>query len=132
MYYIYSSNLFTMKFIIRFLIKIATVIGLSYLLPAIWSGFSNPIVNSPLDAVKVALVLTVLNTFIKPIIKIFALPITCITLGLFSLVISAAMVVLTDNILDGFQVGGWIAALIFSLSFSFISATVEKFIVDEE
>jgi putative membrane protein len=132
LYYIYSSNLFTMKFIIRFLIKIATVIGLSYLLPAIWSGFSNPIVNSPLDAVKVALVLTVLNTFIKPIIKIFALPITCITLGLFSLVISAAMVVLTDNILDGFQVGGWIAALIFSLSFSFISATVEKFIVDEE
>jgi putative membrane protein len=102
------------------------------LLPAIWSGFSNPIVFSPLDAVKVALVLTVLNTFIKPIIKIFALPITCITLGLFSLVISAAMVVLTDNILDGFQVGGWLAALIFSLSFSFISATVEKFIVDEE
>ncbi|MBK9794785.1 MAG: phage holin family protein [Sphingobacteriales bacterium] len=121
-----------MKFIIRFLIKIATVIGLSYLLPAVWSGFSNPIVNSPLDAVKVALVLTLLNTFIKPIIKIFALPITCITLGLFSLVISAAMVVLTDNMLDGFQVGGWLAALIFSLSFSFISATVEKFIVDED
>lgn len=121
-----------MKFIIRFLIKIATVIGLSYLLPAVWSGFSNPIVNSPLDAVKVALVLTLLNTFIKPIIKIFALPITCITLGLFSLGISAAMVVLTDNMLDGFQVGGWLAALIFSLSFSFISATVEKFIVDED
>ncbi len=121
-----------MKFIIRFLIKVATVIALSYLLPSLWSGFSNPIVNSPLDAVKVALVLTVLNTFIKPVLKFFALPITCLTLGLFSLVISAAMVILTDNILDGFQVGGWIAALIFSLSFSFISATVEKFIVDED
>jgi putative membrane protein len=121
-----------MKFIIRFLIKVATVIALSYLLPTLWSGFSNPIVFSPLDAVKVALVLTILNTFIKPILKFFALPITCLTLGLFSLVISAAMVVLTDNILDGFQVGGWIAALVFSLSFSFISATVEKFIVDDD
>lgn len=121
-----------MKFIIRFLIKIATVIALSYLLPAVWTGFANPIVNTPLDAVKVALLLTLLNTFVKPIIKIFALPITCLTLGLFSLVISAAMVVLTDNILNGFQVGGWIAALIFSLSFSFISATVENFIVDDK
>ncbi len=121
-----------MKLIIRFLIKIATVIALSYILPTIWSGFSNPIVNTPLDAVKVALVLTVLNTFLKPILSFFSLPITCLTLGLFSLVISAAMVVLADNLLDGFQVGGWLAALIFSLAFSFISATVEKFIVDDK
>lgn len=121
-----------MKLIIRFLIKVATVIALSYVLPMLWSGFSNPIVSTPLDAVKVALVLGLLNTFLKPIIKLFALPITCLTLGLFSLVISAAMVILADKLLDGFQVGGWLAALIFSLSFSFISATVENFIVDDD
>lgn len=121
-----------MKLIIRFLIKVATVIALSYILPQLWSGFSNPIVNTPLDAVKVALVLSILNTFLKPIISFFSLPITCLTLGLFSLIISAAMVILTDKLLDGFQVGGWVAALLFSLAFSFISATVENFIVDDK
>ena len=119
-----------MKFLIRFLIKVATVIGLSYLLPQLWNGFSNPMVNGIMDAVKVALVLSVLNSFLKPILNFISLPISCLTLGLFSLVISAGMVVLTDNVLPGFQVGGWIAALIFSLAFSFICATVEKFIVD--
>ncbi len=118
-----------MKFIIRFLIKVATVIGLAYLLPKLNFGVT---VASPMDAIKVALVLTILNTFIKPVIKIFALPISCLTLGLFSLVISAAMVILTDKVLDGFAVDGWLTALIFSLAFSFISSAVEKFIVDEE
>ncbi|MFN8284613.1 MAG: phage holin family protein [Chitinophagales bacterium] len=119
-----------MKFIIRFLIKIATVIALSYILPQLWSGFSNPMVNSVLDAAKVAIVLSVLNSFLKPILNFISLPISCLTLGLFSLVISAAMVILTDKLLDGFQVGGWIAALIYSFAFSFIVATVENFIVD--
>lgn len=118
-----------MKFIIRFLIKVATVIAISYLLPRF--GF-DVTVASPLDAVKVALVLTVLNTFIKPILKILALPISCLTLGLFSLVISAAMVIATDKVLDGFAVEGWLTALVFSLAFSFISSAVEKFIVDDE
>ena len=122
-----------MKFIIRFLIKVATVIGLSYLLPLIGLDVH---VASPMYAVKVALLLTILNTFVKPIFQFFALPITCLTMGLFSLVISAAMVKLADYFLSGFGVhgtaDGWLAALIFSLGFTFISSTVEKFIVDEE
>ena len=103
-----------MKFIIRFLIKIATVIGLAYLLPALGIDVH---VASPLDAVKVALVLTILNSFIRPVLEFFAFPITCLTLGLFSLVISAAMVILADKMLDGFSVSGWLGALIFSLAF---------------
>lgn len=118
-----------MKFLIRFLIKIATVIALSYLLPAIGLGVT---VASPLDAVKVALVLTILNTFVKPILKFLSLPISCLTLGLFSLVISAAMVVATDKVLAGFAVDGWLTALVFSLAFSFISSIVENFIVDDD
>ncbi len=121
-----------MKFIIRFLIKVATVIALSYILPMLWSGFHQPIVTAPMVAVKVALVLTLLNTFVKPVLQFFALPITCLTMGLFSLVISAAIVLMTQSLVSGFIVGGWLAALLFSLSFSFISATVERFIVDEE
>jgi len=120
-----------MKFIIRFIVKVATVIALSYVLPMFWSGFSQPMVSTPLDAVKVALVISLLNIFVKPVLQFFALPITCLTMGLFSLVISAAIVMMTQDIVNGFHVGGWLAAWLFSLSFSFVSTTVEKFIVDE-
>lgn len=122
-----------MKLIIKILIKIAAVIGLSYLLPLIGLEVK---VSSPLDAVKVALVLTLLNTFLKPIVSFFALPISCLTLGLFSLVISAAMVKLADYLLIGFDVlgvaDGWLTALVFSLGFTFICSTVERFIVDDK
>jgi putative membrane protein len=117
-----------MQFLIRFLIKVATVILLAYTLPKL--GITVE-VASPMDAIKVALVLSILNSFIRPVLEFFAFPITCLTLGLFSLVISAAMVLLTDKMLDGFSVYGWFAALIFSLAFSFISSAVEKFIVND-
>lgn len=119
-----------MKFIIRFLIKIATVIALCYALPKL--NFQVEYQNDILIAIKVALVLTLLNSFLKPILKIISLPITCLTLGLFSLVITAAMVMLTSNLVDGFNVGGWLNALIFGLAFSFISSAVESFIVDDK
>ncbi len=119
-----------MKFIIRFLIKIATVIALFYVLPKF--NINLEYQNDILIAVKVALVLTLLNSFLKPILKIISLPITCLTLGLFSLVITAAMVMLTSNLVDGFNVGGWLNALIFGLAFSFISSAVENFIVDDK
>jgi putative membrane protein len=117
-----------MQFIIRFLIKVATVITLSYLLPKIGVIVR---VDGPLDAVKVALVLTLLNSFVRPLLEFFAFPITCLTLGLFSLAISAAMVVSADHLLNGFSVGGWLDAAVFSIAFSFISSLVERFIVDD-
>lgn len=119
-----------MKFIIRFLIKIATVIALCFLLPKL--NINVEYQNDILIAVKVALVLTLLNSFLKPILKIISLPITCLTLGLFSLVITAAMVKLTAYLVQGFDVGGWLNALIFGLAFSFITSVVEKFIVDDD
>ena len=122
-----------MNFIIRFLIKIAAVIGLSYLLQIIGM---DVYVASPLDAVKVAIVLTLLNTFLKPIVSFFTIPITCLTMGLFTLVVSAAMVKIADYFLIGFNVNGvadgWLTALVFSLGFTFICSSVEKFIVDDK
>lgn len=119
-----------MKFLIRFLIKIATVIVLCFTLPKI--GIAISYHDDIIIAIKVALVLTILNSFLKPILKIVAIPITCLTLGLFSLVITAAMVKLTSYFVLGFDVGSWLNALIFGLGFSFITSAIEKFIVDED
>jgi putative membrane protein len=122
-----------MNFIVKLAINVAAIIGLSYLLPLAGIGIS---VESTVDAIKLALVLVILNTFVKPILKFFSFPITCMTMGLFSLVISAAIIKLADYFLVGFNtfgtLNGWLAALVFGLSFSFISTTVEKLILNED
>ncbi len=124
-----------MKLLIKFLIRIAVVIVLVYVLPKLYAGFDVSAVTT-LDAVKVALVLSILNTFVKPVLKFFSFPITCLTMGLFSFVISAAIVKIADYLLDGFAVGGlwngWLTALVFSVAFSFFSSLVENFIIDKE
>ena len=51
----------------------------------------------------VALVLALLNTFIKPILVLLTIPVTVVTLGLFLLVINALMVIWADKLIDGFR-----------------------------
>jgi putative membrane protein len=77
-------------------------------------------------AIIVALVLALLNTFIKPILIVLTIPVTIITLGLFLLVINILMVKWTAGLVDGFTVDGWWPALLFSLVVSFVSYVVGK------
>jgi putative membrane protein len=74
----------------------------------------------------VALVLALLNTFVKPILIILTIPVTIITLGLFLLVINILMVKWTASLVDGFTVDGWWPALLFSLIVSFVSYVLGK------
>ncbi len=72
----------------------------------------------------VALIFSLVNSFIKPILKIVSLPITAVTLGLFLLVINALMLLLTGWISDqldlGFIVDGFVAALLGSIVISIV------------
>jgi putative membrane protein len=63
----------------------------------------------------VALVLGLVNTFIRPLLILFTFPVTLLSLGLFILVINAGMVMLVDRWIDGFTVDGFWWALGFSL-----------------
>ena len=85
-------------------------------------------VDSTITALIVALVLGLLNSFIKPILVILTIPITIFTLGLFLLVINIIIVKLAANIVPGFVVNGWFAALLFSLVVSFVSSIIEALI----
>jgi len=77
-------------------------------------------------AILVALVLALLNTFLKPILIALTIPVTIITFGLFLLVINIIIVFLAAKIVPGFTVHGWVAALIFSLIISFITYVLER------
>jgi len=81
-------------------------------------------VNSFMTALVVALVLGLLNIFIKPILVLFTLPVTVFTLGLFLLVINAIIVMLCDELVAGFEVVDFWRALLFSLILSFCQSVV--------
>jgi putative membrane protein len=82
-------------------------------------------VSDAKTAILVALVLALLNTFLKPLLVALTIPITILTLGLFLLVINILIVFLTARIVPGFEVHGWIAALLFSLIVSLITYLLE-------
>lgn len=75
--------------------------------------------------VIVALVLALLNSFVKPILVILTIPITILTLGLFLLIINALMVKWAASLISGFHVDGWWSALLFSLIVSLASYIIE-------
>lgn len=110
-----------MGIIINLLINGLGVFIASYLLRP------NVSVDGFVTALIVAVVLGLVNTFIKPIISIFALPLTVITLGLFSLVINALMILLVDALISGFTVNGFIWALVFSFVLSLINSVLQRF-----
>lgn len=106
-----------MKFIVKLLINALAVAIAAYLIPQV-------ALDSFFTAVIVAVVLGVINTFIKPIVNIFALPINLLTLGLFSIVINAAFILLVSRFVEGFEVGDFVTAIIFSLVLSLISSVL--------
>jgi putative membrane protein len=100
-----------MNLLISWIFSALAVLVAAYLLPGVAvSGF--------VSALAVALVLGFLNAFIKPILIILTLPINILTLGLFTLVINAAIILLASGLVPGFKVDGFLYALIFGIIMS--------------
>jgi len=97
-----------MKLIIRLLLNALAVFILAYLLDGVT-------VNGYIGALIVAVVLSVLNLLVKPLLILLTLPVTIITLGLFLLVINALIILLADKLIDGFAVSSFWTALLFSV-----------------
>jgi putative membrane protein len=109
---------------INYIIRLACCAAAVYFMPQ----FLNDIrVDSTTTALIVALVMSFLNTFIKPILKFFSFPITLLTLGLFLLVINVGIVYLCAYLVKGFSVSGFIQPLIFGFILSIINGLVGSF-----
>ncbi|AZB22571.1 phage holin family protein [Chryseobacterium manosquense] len=104
-----------MNLIIRLLVTAIVAFFLTKVLSGVHiDGFSTAIVF--------AIVLGVLNLIVTPILKILGLPLTILTLGLFSLVINALVILIADYFIDGMQVDGFWWAFIFSIALSLITS----------
>jgi len=85
-------------------------------------------VDNSITALLVALVLGLLNNFIKPVLILLTIPFTVFTLGLFLIVINLFIIYLVAEIVPGFHISGWFTAFIFGLLVSFFTAMIESVI----
>jgi putative membrane protein len=77
-------------------------------------------------ALVAALVLGLLNLFVKPVLVILTLPITIVTLGLFIFIINAFLFLFAASFVEGFAVTGFLPALVGSLIVSLVSAFANR------
>ncbi|MCE7067469.1 phage holin family protein [Dyadobacter sp. CY326] len=110
-----------MKLIIRLLVSTLAILIAAHLIPGV-------VVASTTTAIIVAIVLGLLNTFLKPVLQILALPITIMTLGLFYFVVNVFIIYLATYLVDGFSISGFIPALLFGLVVSVVSAILGMFL----
>lgn len=109
-----------MNLLTRLLLSSVAVIIATYLLPGI------AITGSSLDAFItsfiVAVIISILNATVKPLLVIMTIPLTVVTLGLFLLVINAIVIMLAGSIVPGFIVDSFWWALIFSILLTIINS----------
>ena len=107
-----------MKIIVRWLLLAAALLLVAHLYPGVT-------VTSFGSALIAALVLGLFNTLLRPLLVLLTLPVTLLTLGLFLFVINAAMFYAAAEVLDGFHVRSFGAALIGSLLYSLCGMVID-------
>lgn len=105
--------------LLRMTVPAVAILITAYLLPGV-----N--VRSFGYAVLVALLLGVLNLFVKPILEILTIPITLLTMGLFLIILDALMVLAAAELLGGFWVDNLLWAILFSFIVSITSSLIYK------
>lgn len=108
-----------MNIIIRIFIGAVALLVAAYLVPGIE-------VTSIYIAVIAAIILGVLNAVVRPILWVLTLPVTIVTLGLFSFVINAALFWFAASFIEGFSVSGFIPALVGSIIVSIVNTIGSK------
>lgn len=110
-----------MKLLTKILLVAATLLLVAELVPGVTVSGIYP-------AIIAAVILGVLNVFVRPILVVLTLPVTILTLGLFILIINALLFWFAASFLDGFSVSGFWPALLGSLIVSVVSSIGNRYI----
>jgi putative membrane protein len=102
-----------MKIFIHWLIAALAIGIVASILPGVTVTLTGALI--------LAVVLGVINTFIRPGISLLTLPITILTLGIFSLIINALFIMLADWLVAGFKVDGFWWAFLFAVLLSLVN-----------
>jgi putative membrane protein len=105
--------------LIRWSISTIAILLAAYVVPGVMvAGFWS--------AVWLALFLGIINVSLKPLLIILTLPVNILTLGLFTFVINALMILLATTIITGFSVSGFWAAMLFGIVLSIINFLLNR------
>ncbi len=104
---------------LRFLLYSLLIVFISWIVP-------NIEVDNFFAAMFACIVIALINTFLKPFLEVISLPINYLTLGLFSLILNALLLMLAGAITPGFEVEGFLAALIGSIILALGSLGISK------
>lgn len=110
---------------LRIIFHIVAVALTILLLPSIIPGI---VVSDPTTALIVAVLWGVVTLLIRPILMLLTLPINLITLGLFSFVVNAGLLLLVASLIEGFEVGGFVAAFLGAAVLSAVSWLIHRFV----
>ena len=102
------------RLLVVWLINALALVAVAYLMPSIQ-------VSSFGAALVAALVLGLVNAFVRPILVLLTLPVTILTLGLFIFVLNGLLFWMVGSWLEGFWVGGFWAGVLGAIVFSIIS-----------
>ncbi len=107
------------KWLLKILVCAVNVFILAYILPGIF-------IKDMFTALIVAVVLSLLDGFVKPLLVLLTLPATILTLGLFLFIINACIILIDAHFVGGFKVDSFWHALLFSILLSFFNSFVHK------
>ncbi|MBM7557348.1 phage holin family protein [Halanaerobacter jeridensis] len=113
-----------MKILLKFAITVLALLLTAQLLPGI-------AIDSISAGMWAALILGLVNTFLKPILTIFTFPLTVLTFGLFLFILNGILFLLAANLVAGFSVSGMFAAIIGSVVLSIINSLMSGVIDDD-
>ena len=103
-----------MKILLDLLVRTLAVLITAYLIPGV-------VIDNLITAVTAVIVLGLLNILIKPVIIILTLPVNILTLGLFTFIINALIVVLASWLINGFTINSFWSGMLFSIVLSLVN-----------
>jgi putative membrane protein len=115
----WRKGTFAMSFLLQWLVSGLAIIITAYLLPGVQ-------LTGVFAALVTALILGLINAFIRPVLLLLTLPLNILTLGLFTLVVNALLILLAAAIVPGFLVQGFWWAFLFGLVLAIINFTLSK------
>ena len=107
-----------MRLILKWLLSALALLAVTY----VYSGVQ---VSNFTSALIAAAVIGLMNMIVRPVLVVLTLPVTIVTLGLFLFVINALLFWAASGLLQGFNVSGFVAALIGSLIYSLLGLLIE-------
>ncbi len=106
-----------MKVLVAIVLNALALLATAYVVP----GFH---VDNFTSALVTAVVLGVLNAFVKPILNVVSAPITVLTMGLFSFVVNALVLYMATFVVPGFKIDGIISAILGGIVLAFASTVI--------